>query len=166
MATVSAGLIRAVEARKLKSVCFEESKKTTPTTAAVSSTATGTLSPVSSPCVSNGNQSSHENKGVCGDNREVLKKLRKHGRGLLILTVLLGVVLVGLVLLLLWKATVAWSRSRPRKHQSYKSVSHYFPFSHKKDLSGDVAMPELGMPKGMGAERKVLLDYSDEDDEF
>ena len=102
---------------------------------------------------------------MCGDHHDVVKKLQKHKQSLLILTVLLGVVLVGFLLFLLWKAIVAWSRSRPKKHQSYKSVSHYFPFSHK-DYSGDVAMPELGMPKGMGAERKVLLGESDEDDEF
>ncbi len=127
---------------------------------------TASLTPCSSSS-SNGSRNSQDRTELCSnnnDNHQVVKKLQKHSRGLLVLTVLLGLVLLGLVVVLMWKAAVAWSHSRPKKHQKYKSVSKYFPFTHKD--SNVVALPEFGMPKGVGAERQILLEGSDDEDEL
>ncbi len=44
-------------------------------------------------------------------------------------------------------------------------MSKFFPFSYGKEPQGDdgMALPELGPPKIMGAERETLLNDSDDD---
>ena len=78
------------------------------------------------------------------------------------LIVLLGVVLLGFLLLLVFKTMSSWARRRPR-NQKYKSVSRYFPFSYDKQTTAAIIIPEVGMPKSGAAEREVLL-ASDEDE--
>ena len=78
------------------------------------------------------------------------------------LIVLLGVVLLGFILLFVFKVVAAWRRRSP-KNQRYKSVSRYFPFSYEKQAV-EVVVPALGMPKSGLAERQVLLNESDEDE--
>lgn len=71
-------------------------------------------------------------------------------------------VLLGFVLLLLFKVFSTWRTRRPR-NQKYKSVSRYFPFSYEKQAT-EVVIPAVGMPKTGAAERQVLLNASDEDE--
>lgn len=89
-----------------------------------------------------------------------VKTLQQHG--LTVLIALLGVVLLGFTVLLLFKAASVWGRKRPR-NQRYKTVSRYFPFSYEKQVA-EVVIPEVGMPKSGSAERQVLLNASDEDE--
>lgn len=113
------------------------------------------------PCPSNTVPASAQQDIACARD-EMKRSLHRHSKSLMVLTILLGVVLLGFVVLLLGKAVARWGQRRP-KHQKYKSVSNYFPFSYKQDVT-HVVIPELGMPKGGGAERQVLLDASDEDE--
>lgn len=166
---ITAGLL-SHEHTPITSVCAGLQKvnnhpKTT--SAATSSVATPTGHAPSLPCPprSSNKSRSVEEMQLCDDqHHQVVSSFQRHSRSLLILSVLLGIVLLGFFVLLLWKAAVMWSRSRPRKHEKYKSVSRYFPFSYKKDSNVNVALPELGMPKGMGAERQVLLEDSEDDE--
>ena len=93
----------------------------------------------------------------------VNQSLHRRRKTLVVLVILLGVVLLGFAVLLLWKVLAKLCKRKP-KQLKYKSVSKYFPFSYKQDLV-NVVLPELGMPKGGGAERQILLNGSD-DDEF
>ena len=108
-----------------------------------------------------------ERRGVSDDTAppcvdHTLKSLHRHRQGLTVLLVLLGLVLVGFVVLLLVKVLSNWRTGRPR-HQKYKSVSRYFPFSYEKQAT-EVVIPSVGMPKTGAAERQVLLNESDEDE--
>jgi hypothetical protein len=91
-----------------------------------------------------------------------IQSLHRHRQGLTVLLVLLGLVLLGFVLLLLFKVLSTWKSRRPRNHK-YKSVSRYFPFSYGKQTT-EVVIPSVGMPKSGAAEREVLLNDSDEDE--
>lgn len=91
-----------------------------------------------------------------------IRTLHQHRKGLTVLVVLLGVVLLGFLLLLVFKTMSAWARRRPR-NQKYKSISRYFPFSYDKQTTAAIIIPEMGMPKSGAAEREVLL-ASDEDE--
>lgn len=91
-----------------------------------------------------------------------LRTLHSHRKGLTVLLVLMGVVLLGFVTLLLFKVFSTCRNKRPR-NQKYKSVSRYFPFTYERQ-SADVSIPAVGLPKTGHAERQVLLNDSDEDE--
>lgn len=89
----------------------------------------------------------------------------QHHTSLITLIVLTSLVLVVVVTVLSWKLFgCECCRIKRRKRSRYKRVSKFFPFSYGKDVGEEaVALPELGPPKTMAAERETLLNDSDED---
>ena len=158
------GLRTPYKAKQIKTLCPLIHTNSDDVTTTTPSTATSPP-PMASPCLprSSNRSRSMDEEQLCVK-QQVQQSLQRHSTSLLALSVLLGVVLLGFLLLIVWKGAITWSRSRPKKYQKYKSVSKYFPFSHRQDSSVDVVLPELGMPKGMGAERQVLLGDSEDDE--
>lgn len=114
-----------------------------------------------SPCQNNSQQHQLDHSDdVCA--KHTLRTLESHQKGLMVLTVLLGIILFCFFTFLVFKALLAWRRRKP-KNQRYKSVSRYFPFSYEKQAT-EVVIPEVGMPREGHAERQVLLNESDEDE--
>lgn len=112
------------------------------------------------PCPSSNATRSQDDGNSCVSH--TVRTLSQHRTGLLALLILLGIILLGFFLLLLFKVQATCRKRRP-KNQRYKSVSRYFPFSYEKKGT-EVVIPEVGMPKNGAAERQVLLNDSEEDE--
>ena len=82
--------------------------------------------------------------------------------GYIALILVASLALVVVVMVFAWKSGVC--RSGNRRRAKYKSVSKFFPFSYSQGEASQVAMPELGLPKALPAEREMLLNDSDEDE--
>lgn len=92
----------------------------------------------------------------------VVAVLVSNHSGYIALILVASLALVLVIAVFLWKGGVC--RSGARKKARYKSVSKFFPFSYGQGEGSQVAMPELGLPKTMPAEREMLLNESDEDE--
>ncbi len=96
----------------------------------------------------------------------ILVVLHTHHPALITLIVVTSLALVAMVTLICWRLFgCVCCKLRRKRRSRYKKVSKFFPFSYGKEPQGDdgMALPELGPPKIMGAERETLLNDSDDD---
>ena len=92
----------------------------------------------------------------------VITVLLSNHPGYIALILVASLALVVVIAVFSWKSGLC--RRGNRKKARYKSVSKFFPFSYSQGEGSQVAMPELGLPKAMPAEREMLLNESDEDE--